>query len=298
MRVVVSVEDGVTRHPMYRMASPVNFTLLEKEQLAIIGDNGSGKSMFVDIITGKHPLLGEGVKYDFGSDNARMVCDNIKYVAFEDTYGTDSDTKYYQMRWNCHEEDNTPFVYDVLESAFEISSAANSAINLVEYKDLLYDVFGISKIYSLKLSMLSSGERRKLHLIRALLSNPKLLIIDNPFIGLDSQARILLVESLELLVNKIGLQIILVVSRDNDIPNFITHVVKVEELRVGEKLFYSDYINGEARTKKLILDETIKFGIANLPQHDESFANTIVECHDVTVSYGKRPILDKLNFKI
>lgn len=298
MRVVVSVEDGVTRHPMYRMAAPVNFTLLEKEQLAIIGDNGSGKSMFVDIITGKHPLLGEGVKYDFGSDNARMVCDNIKYVSFEDTYGTDSDTKYYQMRWNCHEEDNTPFVYDVLESAFEISSAANSAFNLVEYKDLLYDVFGISKIYSLKLSMLSSGERRKLHLIRALLSNPKLLIIDNPFIGLDSQARILLVESLELLVNKIGLQIILVVSRDNDIPNFITHVVKVEELRVGEKLFYSDYINGEARAKKLILDETIKFGIANLPQNDESFANTIVECYDVTVSYGKRTILDKLNFKI
>ena len=62
-------------------------TYEEGEQLAIIGENGAGKSMLVDLITGAHPILTDGkgsyIHYDFGADaQSNLVCDNIKYITF------------------------------------------------------------------------------------------------------------------------------------------------------------------------------------------------------------------------
>ena len=57
MRTIIRIEKGVTRMPQWRMAEPVDFVLNEGEQLAIVGPNGGGKSMFVDMLTGRHPLF-------------------------------------------------------------------------------------------------------------------------------------------------------------------------------------------------------------------------------------------------
>ena len=51
MQKVIDIKDGVTRMPAWRMRQPVNFELLKGENLAIVGPNGGGKSMFVDIST-------------------------------------------------------------------------------------------------------------------------------------------------------------------------------------------------------------------------------------------------------
>ena len=56
MQKIISIKDGVTRMPEWRMAEPVNFESCEGEHIAIVGPNGGGKSMFVDIIVGRHPL--------------------------------------------------------------------------------------------------------------------------------------------------------------------------------------------------------------------------------------------------
>ena len=74
--------------------------------------------------------------------------------------------------------------------------------------------------------MLSSGELRRLQIVKALLTAPRVLIMDNPFIGLDAATRALLTDLLQRLIAERGLQLILVVSREEDVPDFVTRIVR------------------------------------------------------------------------
>ena len=47
MQNIIAIENGVVRHPLYRMKKPINMTLAEGEHIAIVGPNGAGKSIFL-----------------------------------------------------------------------------------------------------------------------------------------------------------------------------------------------------------------------------------------------------------
>ncbi len=123
MQKIIEITQGVTRMPEWRMAEPVDFSLNEKEHIAIIGDNAAGKTMLVDIITGSHPLLMKDVAYDFSPKTSRLASDNIKYITFRDCYGGDSDRNYYlQQRWNQHDiDESTPTVGSLLDDAYRMN---------------------------------------------------------------------------------------------------------------------------------------------------------------------------------
>lgn len=328
MQEIIKIENGVCRMPQWRMAEPVNFSLCQGEHIAIVGPNGGGKSMLVDIITGAHALLPMNpVKYDFAPRKAKMVSDNIKYMTFRDSYGTADGTYYHQMRWNQNDIDETPLVADLLDEAFEIAEKGlirktvfdkfvvrdetpeQEVARLAEeaedrrqmHEELervrrrLFEMFHLDVLLDKHIILLSSGELRKFQLTKTLLTNPRVLIMDNPFIGLDVNARQQLHDFLAVLAEETNVSIILVQSKSDDIPELITHVYEVKDMRVGEKITRESYTAAVPQTTVLAREKAD--AILSLPDNDVE-AESIIRFNNVSIRYGERTILRDLSLTV
>lgn len=286
---IIVIENGVTRNPIYRLKEPINLRILEGEHIAIVGANGAGKSLLVDTIIGRYPLLMNEVHYNFSSPISTLVSDNIKYVTFRDSYGEADNTYYYQQRWNAHDIDDTPIVRDLLPPC-----------NDKKVRDSLYELFGIRDMLDKHIVLLSSGELRKFQLTKTLLSNPRVLILDNPFIGLDVKTRVLLHGLLQKLIEQISLQVILVLSKTDEIPDFITHVIPVSNRTCGVKISLQAYLAMQETVPAHILSLEKRKELLDLPcrSDDDYCVDEIVSLRNVSIIYGERIILKNLNWTV
>lgn len=296
---MIDIKNGITRMPAWRMSQPVDFELLKGESLAIVGPNGGGKSMFVDILIGRHPLLGDNPKYDFSPTDKELVSDNIKYIAFRDTYGGDNDKTYFlQQRWNQTEiSEETTTAGEKLEEAYTLSGEDNEKKRL--FRQRIYELFHLESILDKYVILLSSGELRKLMLASSIFASPKVLIIDNPFIGLDAETRDQLKELLRLMAQDGDLQIVLVLSKDDDIPDFISHVVEVKDMIVGNKTTLEQYRSSRQPIPPHVLNADKAKAIVNLPyKQTEYHSEEVINMKDVSIRYGERTILKDLNWLV
>lgn len=297
---IIEIQNGVTRHPDFRMAEPVNLRINKGEQIAIVGDNAVGKSRLVDIITSRYPLLLNEVHYDFSPSQKKMVSENVKYITFRDSYGDNDASYYYQQRWNQHDiDESTPTAGELLRQTSEMQHTDEAL------RSQLYEMFQLQPLLDKYIITLSSGELRKFQLTRTLLAGPRVLIMDNPFIGLDAATRQLLSDLLERLVRETDLLVILVLSKTDTLPPFITHVLPVEDLKLLPKITREEYLERQAQREVKGLSREWKEWIQNLPQKDitqESFypqeGGEILHFNNVSIRYGARTILKELNWTV
>ena len=337
MQNIIEIKGGVVRHPLYKMNAPIDFELLAGEQLAIVGDNGSGKSRLVDVLTGKCALMPmHEVRYDFSPSKARMVSDNLKYLTFRDSYGTTEGVYYYQQRWNQNDIEETPLVKDLLAESFRIAEegltrqtcydkfrvreetpeqeqarlaqeAADKAAMHAELEKVrkhLFEIFHLEQLLDKHIILLSSGELRKFQLTKALMTNPRVLIMDNPFIGLDVNARQQLNEFLTLLAKETNVAVVLVLSKTDDIPDFITHVVPVKDLKVGKKMTLQEWKATQVPVPSRMLSEAKEKAILDLPYTADVNTSVapgteqVIDFRKVNIRYGERTILKDLSFTV
>ena len=280
----IEIINGRTKNPEWSLAEPVNFSLDEGEHIAIIGRNGSGKSMLVDMITGRHPLYPDMIKYAF-----EEPYNNIKHITFRDTYGGDNDRTYFlQQRWNQMEiDEETPTVGSKLEEAFLL--AGEDTPKRREFQKHIYELFHLDNLLDKYIILLSSGELRKYKLAANLFSKPKVLIIENPFIGLDAETRDQVKELLKMLTEEQDMQIILVLSKMDEIPDFITRVIKLDNLRfVPEIKVKTDFQIEHCPHAIQVQHEST---IPPIPQ-------LVIMFNHVTIQYGERTILKDLDWVV
>lgn len=263
MQTVIDIHEGVARHPLYRLKEPVTLSLLDGECVAIVGENGSGKSMLVDMLTGRHPLLGEEVQYDFRPSELSLVCDNVKLLTFRDCFGTSDGTYYHQQRWN----------------QWDLDERADKDVRV-----------------------LSSGEMRRRLLNKILEQEPRVLFLDNPFIGLDVSARQYFCTLLGEVVRTRHLLLVLILSKTDDMPDFVTHVVEVRKGVVLPKMPRDDWQGLEVPAHVLLPEK--ESAILSLPLREDDFAvlpqglRRMIDMHDVQIRYGDRTILKGLNWTV
>ena len=291
---IIKLTDAVARNPLVRLNASASVDFLAGEHIAIVAPNGAGKSLLVDMLTGKF-LLREGtLEYDFRPAPTNYAYKNIKYITFRDTYGSSDFYYCYQMRWNQTEQDDVPAVGDFL------NKIPDSAV-----REKLFRMFEIEPMLAKKVVHLSSGELRKMELVHNLSSSPRVLIMDNPFIGLDAQTRTQLRCLLEELARSESLQVVLVLSMMEDVPDFITHVVTVDGCKVGNKLTLEQYRREYALAdeRRRIEEESVFADldrrIADLPYSNDNFVSEeIIRFNNINIRYGERIILKDLNWTV
>lgn len=296
----IELINARARKPEWSMAEPVNFCMEEGEHIAIIGRNGAGKSMFVDLLTGRHPAFPGLVKYGFDEPY-----DNLKHISFRDTYGGDNDRTYFlQQRWNQMEiDEETPTVGQKLEEAYQLAGEDTPARRALQRH--IYELFHLEGLLDKYIILLSSGELRKYKLAASLFTNPRVLIMDNPFIGLDRETRDQLKDLMAMLAQEQGLQIILVLAKTDEIPSFITHIVEVKDMKVMSKVSRRESswsveggVWNENTQSAVSAAEHISLHTPHSTLHEDPLHETIIRFNHVTIRYSERTILKDLDWTV
>ncbi|MDR0699511.1 MAG: ATP-binding cassette domain-containing protein [Tannerella sp.] len=311
---MINVRNAIPRNPDFRFREPVSLTIGRNEHIAIVGPNGGGKSVLAQMLTGNYPLKEGWIEYDFYPS---PVYKNIKFIAFKDSYGPADVSYYLQQRWNSQDRNESPLVRDVLERSIKESSEDLSCevfkrrnmsdtalrVPVDTLGNPLFKLLGIDGMFDKQMVMLSSGEMRKFQLTKALLARPHILIIDNPFIGLDVTTRRLLHDILSRLVEMGDVGILLILAKTDEIPDFITHVVLVEDMLCKGKIVRSDFcatVPETPFTGDLYPPETHFvpdfFISGNIRKKEDN--DMVIEMRDVSIRYGKRTILSALNWSV
>ena len=233
---------------------------------AIAGRNGSGKTRYIDQL------------------RKQLASDKVRYIAFTDSYGVNVDGQYYlQLRWNQHDIDHeTPTVGGLLDRAFFMTGEDTQERR--QLREHLYNLFQIEPLLNKYIITLSSGELRKFQLTKTLFSDPRLLIMDNPFIGLDAETRDQLKDLLKLLAKERDMEIILVISKTDDIPDFVTDI---------------KYFTEPQEIPPHVLSKAKYEAILSLPYTNNDYdCHHVIDMKKVTIRYGERTILKDLDWTV
>ena len=266
---------------------------IEKGQLyGLIGPNGAGKSLLIDLLQRKFALKAGEVNF---ASNGR-VSDFVRCITFKDIYSlADCQNTYYQQRWHATENDEVPRAAELLGVTPEEG---------IKNEELI-DLFGIRELLTKKIIYLSSGELRKFLIVRALLKHPRLLILDNPFIGLDAPSRALLVEMLQQMTQVHGVQVILLLSNPQDIPAMVNRVLPVVDRTLlppmSRETFLADkvLIHRLFPTEGLTEEQPVEVSALPVDPEKQPATHTVtLRMEKVKVHYGSRTILQDIDWEI
>jgi molybdate transport system ATP-binding protein len=255
----------------------INLTIQRHQQWAFIGHSGSGKTTLAHIFTGKIFYRGE-LCWHFPGANT-----HIELVEQQHHFKNLSNTSsfYYQQRFNASEAGDSITVAGTLGTYRD----ENNWIGILHLEPLLQK----------PILQLSNGENKRLQLAGALLRDPALLILDNPFLGLDTAGRKTLQQLFDTICLK-GIHLILITS-PAELPACITHVAVLEKGKLLSAQKKDDYLEHPVpiKTQAFTLDRALLQQLHQPPGNDFVFA---VKMDNVTIRYGEKVVLDNINWQV
>lgn len=165
------------------VVNEVSFVLQQEEIVGILGRNGAGKTTTFRMIMGMVRPDSGAVAFD-GFDITHLPM--YKRARRGIGYLSQERSDFRRLT-----------VWDNLQAILETLNLRRAERN--RRAEHLLDQFGLLKVRTQKAETLSGGERRKLEIARALVTGPKLILLDEPFSGVDPIA----VEDLQVEVRRL-----------------------------------------------------------------------------------------------
>ncbi|UCD11927.1 MAG: ATP-binding cassette domain-containing protein [Nitrospinaceae bacterium] len=209
-----------------RVLQNIHWRMRDDENWAVVGNNGAGKTTFMKLIFGEAiPVHGGEVRL-FGSPRLTPLEEIRKHIGFVSAeFQADYDN-------NCHG-------WEVVASGLFSSIGLHQTVSQPARERALYEMesLGILPLANKHYRALSYGEARRVLLARALVSRPRLLILDEPCTGLDIPTREHFLAMLETLSRK-RVRLIYVTHHIEEILPTVGHVLYLKNGRIfsqGEK---------------------------------------------------------------
>lgn len=234
---------------------------------ALVGPNGAGKTTFGRI-------LESGRNFRTNNIEAHIPNPRVRYMEFNDVHSlTGTTVQYYQQRYETSMNDDVPTV----------GQALGAAAHTPRF-DTLAHAFNLDNPLCKKVNHLSSGELRKLLLINALHDSPHLLILDNPYIGLDTPSRQALNDAIRQLPAA-GTAVLLLIADMADRPEWVDHTLYARDLTVSGR---------PHPAQEPMSVPQFRFHTAAPP----TVPLPIVELKDCTVRHGNRTLVEHLDWTV
>lgn len=171
MKNVIEIKNLCKSYGQVKAVQDISFHVKEGELFAFLGVNGAGKSTTISIICGQlkkdaGSVIIDGHTLDSNTDEIKKELG----VVFQDCVLDQA----LSVRDNLQSRAS---LYGITGDAFK--KRLSELIDLLDFEDLLKRPVG----------KLSGGQRRRIDIARALLNEPKILILDEPTTGLDPQTR-------------------------------------------------------------------------------------------------------------
>ncbi len=275
---ILEVNQLSVRKASLQVLKNISFSLKQGDHLAITGAAGSGKTSLALALAGRLFFTGQ-LQYA-GNLNERIV-----WVEQEHHFKNLSNTSnfYYQQRFNSMDAEDA------------ITVAAYLGGRHVAEMELLRP-FDLGRLLDEPLIQLSNGENKKVQIAKALLASPKVLVLDQPFVGLDVKARAFLHQRINELADK-GILIILA-THSSEIPSCITQVISLEKSKPAVLMERKAFDNQlpSSPVKKEPLNEALLKRVLNITPGGKF--NAVIQMKDVDVSYGDKKILQQVNWEV
>ena len=315
----------------------------EGEVWLVIGPNGGGKADFLNALSGgaggeRVTPNTDGLFSDIFSDSTELVSlERAARLIQEERENDESD---YLEGGVDHGRTGRIFIAQALDPQLKKGLAHKelpAAAKQLE-GDPAIKLCGIEKILDRGLKYMSTGEIRRTLLARALISGKKLLILSDPFAGLDVQSRTILLDFFDSIARRSNSKngsaqphIILGMERWHEIPDAITHVIEFTDKKVsfsGPRADYEKLLKERNQTEAASQEEKRQLfkegfeelqggfdttaGLSstdstqdsrrlNTSETDVSKApleDTLVEMHNVNVGWDDHQVLRNLNWSL
>lgn len=291
---IISLERAAIRVRDRRVLTEVSWNIYPAQHWAVIGPNGAGKTSLAGALRGVAPVVAGRIDYAPGLSPAQ----DIGYISFEKHRG--------EIAREEAADDARYFSDSVLDQttarqliADSFALAARGA-PIMKRRELI-EAAGLWDLLDRPIRALSMGEMRKLLLIREVLARPRILVLDEPFDGLDPASRKHMGQVFEKLMQD-GIQLILITHHLDEIPAFITHLLGIREGRIlfggpRARMEHSGQINKLYTRQYPESEENGELPLA-ASASESAAAGPLVQMKNTTVRYGSMRVFEQLDWTL
>jgi len=180
-----------TYHGGIEAVRGIDFDVAAGEVFGLLGPNGAGKSTTIGMLTTTiRPTSGTARLGGFDVSKNPVAARSVSSVVFQESVVDKALTGRHNLELHARLWGTTP------------SAASGKIADLAE-------AFGLSDVVSRPVDSYSGGQRRRLEIARALVSEPQVLFLDEPTVGLDTRIRYELLDLIGGLRSRTGMTTVL-----------------------------------------------------------------------------------------